>query len=114
MSRSMKAAGNGWNRASAGAAMSGSSSPAMGGRRISEPLVVDGVAIHLDTKVTREHRSHELVKTETHFRQARTMMKSDGIGVFLNTYRTMCVAPGPQFRRGFEEIRGARLARGLR
>ena len=38
------------------------------------------------------------------------MMKSDGIGVFLNTYRTMCVAPGPQFRRVFEEIREARLA----
>jgi hypothetical protein len=29
---------------------------------------------------------------------------------FLNTYRTMCLAPSPQFRRILEEIRDIRLA----
>lgn len=29
---------------------------------------------------------------------------------FLNTYRTMCLAPEPDFRRVLEEIRDARLA----
>ena len=28
----------------------------------------------------------------------------------LDTYRTMCVAPGPAFRRMLDEIRGKRLA----
>jgi hypothetical protein len=29
---------------------------------------------------------------------------------FLNTYRTMCVAPEPDFRRALEEIRELRFA----
>jgi len=29
---------------------------------------------------------------------------------FLNTYRTMCIAPEPDFRRVLEEIRELRLA----
>ena len=50
-------------------------------------------------------------KHKVHPNQVSTWKRQAIEGLpFLNTYRTMCVAPKPEFRRILEEIRDMRLA----
>lgn len=61
---------------------------------------------------TRCKRSRE--DAEEDHQAAEENVKRSGHGEswlpFLNAYRTMCLAPEPDFRRVLEEIRDARLA----